>query len=78
VYQQLGRKDSIEAAFRRLRRIEAFYLFSSSELKTLFKNRKSKLKNAKYNAVKVLSWANMYCRLNMELDLQTLFGLRVT
>jgi hypothetical protein len=39
-------------------RIEGIFVFSGgSELKTIFKNSKSKLKNLKHSAVNVLFWA---------------------
>jgi hypothetical protein len=45
MYQRIGRKDSIQAACLRMRRL--YFEFNGSELKPLLKKSRSKLKNQK-------------------------------
>jgi len=53
--EPIGRKDSIQAVCRRMRRLDGFLYEAEKKLWTLYKNSRSKLKNLKPIVVDVLS-----------------------
>ncbi len=54
--QRIGRKDSIQAACRRMRRLEAFQYLAAQNYKLFSKTLNQILKNLKRIEVNVLSW----------------------
>jgi hypothetical protein len=57
VCQQIGRKDSIQAACRRISRLEAILYLGAQNFKILSKIIYQKNQNLKHLAVNVLFWA---------------------